>query len=173
MRKLNTLLTLALALIPVTANAQTTTSSDTMPSRGWVDFGVRGTSINGDGARYERYRDLGDGLFLEGFRWRSENNGWFLGFDASHVARKDQRYIATFVRPGQFKGWAMWDQIPMLLSRTTRTPYTLVNGNEFRLDDAVQLTLQNLSSTAPGVGLPSPRAVALLNLVNGDRKSVV
>ena len=30
-----------------------------------IDFGVRGTSADGDAARYERYRDLGDGLFLE------------------------------------------------------------------------------------------------------------
>jgi hypothetical protein len=104
----------------------------------------------------------------EGFRWRSETNGWFFDFDASHVARRDQRFIARFVRPGQFKGWATWDQIPMLLSRTTRSPYTLVGDNEFRLPDATQLTLQGLSSTSPGAGLPSPRAVALLNLVNGS-----
>ncbi len=34
-------------------------------SRVKIDFGVRGTVTTGDAARYERYRDLGDGLFLE------------------------------------------------------------------------------------------------------------
>jgi MtrB/PioB family decaheme-associated outer membrane protein len=125
-----------------------------------VDFGVRGSSLTGDAARYERYRDLGDGLFMEGFRWRTETKGWFMDFDASHVARRDQRYIARFARPGRFRGWAMWDQIPMLLSETTRTPYILTGANEFRLPDATQLQLQGLSSGA--------RPAALLALVNAS-----
>jgi MtrB/PioB family decaheme-associated outer membrane protein len=65
------------------------------------------------------------------------------------------------VRPGQFKGWATWDQIPMLLSRTTKSPYSLVGGNEFRLDDAVQLQLQNLSTAA--------KPAALLALINNSK----
>ena len=164
MRKLTSLLILAVALVPATALAQTAAATEAPLTRGWADFGVRGTSITGDSARYERYRDLGDGLFLEGFKLRSESKGWFFDFDASHVARSDQRYIGRFTRPGQFKGWATWDQIPMLLSRTTRSPYTLVNGNEFRLDDAIQLQLQNLSTTARPAAL-----LALVNsLANGD-----
>jgi MtrB/PioB family decaheme-associated outer membrane protein len=160
MRKLTYLLILAVALVPATALAQTAASTETPLTRGWADFGVRGSSITGDGARYERYRDLGDGLFLEGFKLRTESKGWFFDLDASHVGRSDQRYIGRFTRPGQFKGWATWDQIPMLLSRTTRSPYTLVNGNEFRIDDAIQLQLQGLSSSA--------RPAALLAVVNGS-----
>jgi hypothetical protein len=56
MRKLNSLLIIAFALVPMTANAQTTGSSDTAaPTRGWADFGVRTTSLTG--APHERYRD--------------------------------------------------------------------------------------------------------------------
>lgn len=158
MRKLTGFLILAFALAPMAANAQTTASPDAKAQSGWIDFGVRGTSMTGDGARYERYRDLGDGLFLEGFRWQAEANGWFINLNADHAARNDQRYTGKFVRPGQFKGWATWDQIPMLLSETTRTPYGLVGANEFRLPDATQLQLQSLASTA--------RPAALLALVN-------
>jgi hypothetical protein len=160
MRKTHILVILAATLIPVAANAQTASTSEVAPSSGWVDFGVRGSSLTGDAARYERYRDLGDGLFLEAFRWRTETKGWFMDFDASHVARRDQRYIARFARPGRFRGWAMWDQIPMLLSETTRTPYILTGANEFRLPDATQLQLQGLSSGA--------RPAALLALVNAS-----
>ncbi len=160
MRKFNGLLILALVLVPSAANAQTAESSEKPLTSGWADFGVRGSSLSGDAARYERYRDLGDGLFLEGFRWRTETKGWFMGLDASHVARRDQRYLASFVRPGRFNGWANWDQIPMLLSRTTRTPYTLTGGNEFRIPDATQLQLQSLSSAA--------RPAALLAVVNAS-----
>ncbi|HUR20262.1 MAG TPA: MtrB/PioB family outer membrane beta-barrel protein, partial [Vicinamibacterales bacterium] len=176
MRILNRLLFLAVALVPAAASAQTAAagaqtpaaagaetpaaSTDMAPTRGWLDFGVRGTRITGDGARYERYRDLGDGLFLEGLRWQADTRGWLFNLDATHVARRDQRYLASFVRPGHFKGWANWDQIPLLLSRTTRTPYTLTNGNELRIPDATQLQLQGLSTAA--------KPAALLALVNGS-----
>ena len=43
---------------------------------------------------------------------------------ADNVGRRDQRFDGEFVRPGKFKGYAMWDQIPMLLSRTTQTLFT-------------------------------------------------
>jgi len=119
----------ALALIPVIASAQTATPSDmvaagTGPNGGSIDFGVRGTSVRGEPARYERYRDLGDGLFLGALRLNREANGWFLNLGADNVGRRDQRFEGEFVRPGKFKGYAMWDQIPMLLSRTTKTLFT-------------------------------------------------
>ena len=50
MRKLNSLLVLVIALAPSVASAQTAATPEAAPTRGWVDFGVRGTSITGDGA---------------------------------------------------------------------------------------------------------------------------
>ncbi len=157
MRKHTALLVLVCALVPALAVAQETTTSS---SSGWLDIGVRGTSSTGDTARYERYRDLGDGLFLESFRVKAERNGWFLTGMADHAARRDQRFTFMAVRPGQFKGWAQWDQIPMLLGRNTRTPFANSGTGEFRLDDAVQTMLQGLPS--------SQRSAALLNLVQGS-----
>ena len=76
------------------------------PCRGRVscDFGVRGTSVDGDSARYERYRDLGDGLFLETVRLNRERKGWLFDLAAEHVGRRDQRYVGNVVRPGKVKG---------------------------------------------------------------------
>jgi MtrB/PioB family decaheme-associated outer membrane protein len=117
------LLAAGLTLLPILAAAQPAQPDQSTPT-GVIDIGVRGTGVEGDGARYERYRDLGDGLFLETFRLNAQKNGWFLAAAADHAGRRDQRYAGSFVSPGKFKGWAMWDQIPMLLSRTTRTLYT-------------------------------------------------
>ena len=67
MRISRPLLTAALALVPLIARAQAP-AAPPPASTGWtgaIDFGVRGTSADGDAARYERYRDLGDGLFVE------------------------------------------------------------------------------------------------------------
>ena len=114
--------TIALAVIPVAASAQSTTSPWT---GSWIDLGVRGSDISGDSARYERYRDLGDGLFMEGLRLKRETtNGWFVDFAADHVGRRDQRYTGGFILPGKFKGWVIWDQIPMLMSNSSQTIFT-------------------------------------------------
>ena len=157
MRKL-TLATLfcCCCVLPAVASAQ-----EAQPSwSGWVDFGGRFSNITGDAARHERYRDLGEGFFLETVRSKYDRNGWFLNFEADHVGRRDQRYMARLLRPGQFKAYAQWDQIPMLLSRTTRSPYTTNLLGEFQLDNAVQAQLQALATTA--------RPAALFALVNSS-----
>ena len=87
------LLTVWLVLVPLTAGAQPAPTEPAVTG-GWagaIDFGVRGTSFDGDGARYERYRDLGDGLFVESLRLARARNGWVLDVTADHVGRTDQR----------------------------------------------------------------------------------
>jgi MtrB/PioB family decaheme-associated outer membrane protein len=139
--------------------AEPPAAEDTPPaaSRGTIYFGVRGTALDGDGARYERYRDLGDGLFLESVRANRDKNGWLLDFAGEHVARRDQRLAGSVVRPGQMKGWFVWDQIPMLLSRTTRTLYTGVGTGALSIDDALQAQVQATPSAIASVFNQSSR----------------
>jgi hypothetical protein len=63
MRISGILWTLAVALIPLAAHAQepptpapapAAAASPSSPWSGAIDFGVRGTDLKGDGARYER-----------------------------------------------------------------------------------------------------------------------
>jgi MtrB/PioB family decaheme-associated outer membrane protein len=147
MRISKALITAALALVPLTAGAQPPAAVSTpAPSIGaWTgsfDTGARGTSVDGDAARYERYRDLGDGLFLEGLRLNRDHNGWILDFTGDHVGRRDQRYTANAERIGKLKTWFMWDQIPMLLSRTTRTLFSGIGAGELQIDNALQAQVQ-------------------------------
>ena len=131
----------AFLLGPVAAVAQTGPARTT----GAIDFGLRGTSVNGEPARYERYRDLGDGLFLGGIRVNREASGWVMDLAADNVGRRDQRFAGEFVKPGTFKAFAMWDQIPMLLSRTTKSLFREdVSGGSATLtiDDAIQAQAQ-------------------------------
>jgi MtrB/PioB family decaheme-associated outer membrane protein len=154
MRISRTLSTIALVLVPVTAGAQAVTPPPAAPSSPWsgiIDFGVRGTSITGDAARYERYRDLGNGLFLEDSRLKREHGDWLLDFTGAHVGRRDQRYTGRAVRPGKLKGWLMWDQIPMLLSNTTRTLFTGIGTGVLAIDNALQTRIQAQASALPGI----------------------
>ena len=147
-------LALVLTLVPLAVGAQPTSAQPTpaQPAAtaptavpGWtgaIDFGVRGTSADGDAARYERYRDMGDGLFVEGLRLNRDHNGWLLDLTANHVGRRDQRYLAGAERPGKLKTWFLWDQIPMLLSRTTRTLYSGVGSGVLEIDNTLQTRVQ-------------------------------
>ena len=112
---------------------------------GWVgvlDFGVRGTHLDGDSARFERYRDLGDGLFLEYARVNREAKGLLFGVGGEHIGRSDQRFFANVVDPGRIRGAFLWDQIPMLLSRSTRTLFTGIGTGVLSIDDPLQAQVQ-------------------------------
>jgi MtrB/PioB family decaheme-associated outer membrane protein len=125
------------------AQAAEEADEDALPTTfGSFDFGIRGTSTTGDAARYERYRDLGDGLFLERIRHSTQQNGWLIDLGADHVGRKDQRFTGSFVNPGRFKIAAGWDQIPMLLSRTTNTLFDRSTPGVLKIDDAIQASAQ-------------------------------
>lgn len=149
MRSSHVAVLVALLLVPLAASAQTTppvpgTQPDaTEPGAqtawtGTFDLGLRGSSVDGDRGRFERYRDMGDGLFLEGVRVNRDHQGWLLNFQAEHVGRSDQRYTGSVVRPGKLTAYLMWDQIPMLLSRTTRTLFSGIGTGELLIDDAIQ-----------------------------------
>lgn len=138
---------LAMAALPAAVLAQ---SADSRTGTGRIDFGVRGTSVDGDAARYERYRDLGDGLFLRSFLWNRETDRWLLEVAAEHAGREDQRYTADAVIPGQVKLRFRWDQIPMLLSRTTRTLYGEGGPiSVLSLDDDVETALAGGADLLP------------------------
>ena len=129
---------------------QTAPAADVGVGTGIIDFSVRGTSVDGDAARYERYRDLGDGLALEVVRLHRERNNYLFDFGANHVARNDQRYRGDIVNPGKLKAWALWDQIPMLMSRTTQTLFADTNTAVFLIDDALQQQVLDLARSAKG-----------------------
>lgn len=153
----------ALALVPRASHAQDTNppaagaqpaAAEAPAPAGWtgrIDFGVRGTALDGDAARYERYRDIGDGLFLEGVRVNREHEGWLLDLAADHVGRRDQRYAAAAVRPGKLRAAFTWDQIPMLLSRSTRSLYDGLSTGVLSIEDALQAQVQAQPASMPSV----------------------
>jgi MtrB/PioB family decaheme-associated outer membrane protein len=138
MRTTFTALVAALLLVPAGAAAQ---SQDDGPGTGrQVDFGVRGTTYGSgsDQARYQRYRDLRDGVTVDFFRYLKEGNGWELQAQANHLGYRDQGASASFNRFGTVKAVFKWDQLPLFYSGTTRTLYTQVTPGVFTMADAVQ-----------------------------------
>jgi MtrB/PioB family decaheme-associated outer membrane protein len=137
---------LALVLLPGVATAQSQAAAESEPLAmlpgNSVDFGIRGTHLTGDSARFERYRDMGNGLFLETLRYNRQLNGWLLTATGDHVGRTDQRLTGTLVKPGKLKLSGMWDQIPMVLSRATATLFIQESPAVLTVPDTIQTIVQ-------------------------------
>jgi MtrB/PioB family decaheme-associated outer membrane protein len=114
---------------------------------GSLDFGGRINQVDGDEARFQRYRDLRGGVYannmLVGRRTEDSNfeaQAWNVGY-------RDQRYLVNLQRVGRLSATFLWDQIPMFISRDTRTLYTQTAAGVFRIEDAIQQEIQGGTKT--------------------------
>ena len=121
---------------------------------GTVDVGGMVTATDGDAARYERYRDMRDGVVTGLDVSRQNESSWF-GASASHIGYRDQRYNARFTN-GRVKLNFDWQSIPLNFSYLTRTPFTF-SGNTLTLDNSAQNAVQgptNATNDGTAVGIP-------------------
>ncbi len=169
----------ALALGAPAAHAQQTSPNSPPPqvgesqdvatdNGGRVDFGFRGTIFgdNSDEARYQRYRDLRDGPFIEGFRWGRQNDAMHFDVQANHVGYRDQDYVVNFNDYGKVRASFAFTQIPLWFSADTHTPHDEVSpgvlrlGGENALIEAKRATGAIYNTTADQFDLRYKRSVA-------------
>ncbi|HKE93338.1 MAG TPA: MtrB/PioB family outer membrane beta-barrel protein, partial [Povalibacter sp.] len=117
------------------------------PEAGQAAFGGRFTSVSGDPARFERYRDARTGPTFDQFQYERIRENWQFGASLQHAGYRDQRYVAGFNRYGKLKASFVWDQIPLFYSKDTRTPFTSPSPGVFRLNDALQSAVQSAAPT--------------------------
>ncbi len=113
------------------------------PKIGRIDFGFRGDSVEGDEARYQRFRDLRDGAFLDGFRLMKETETWLFRGEANNVGYRDQRYFGGFEAIGKAKVAFEWNQVPLFISKDSRSIWTDQGGGVLSINDAIQQSIQN------------------------------
>ncbi len=114
---------------------------------GAVDFGARVTRIHGDQARFQRYRDLRPGVYATNLLAGRRTEGWNVEAQAWNVGYRDQRYQVEVQRVGRLSASFLWDQIPLFVSRDTRTLYTQAAPGGFRLEDSLQQQIQATAKT--------------------------
>ncbi|MEO6238830.1 MAG: MtrB/PioB family outer membrane beta-barrel protein [Vicinamibacterales bacterium] len=119
------------------------------PKFGQVDVGFRGGGVDGDAARYNRFRDLRRGGYVDRFKLNRETETWAFQARASNVGYRDQRYSADFESIGRLKLGVEWNQVPLFLSDVTRTLYKDNGNGVLSIDDAVQLDVQNGAAINP------------------------
>ena len=138
----------ALLAAPVAARAQESTSST--PSTGAVDVGAQITSVSGDEARYQHYRDLRTGVLVDGFHLSKAKNDWTFKATAAHVGYRDQKYTGEVDKAGRLVMTFSWDQIPLFYGSVdsdqfgllTASPYTVASPGVSRLPDSLQTAVQ-------------------------------
>ena len=93
-------------------------------SYGTSDFGGRFQSVDGDEARFQRYRDLRSGVYANNALLRTPHRG--LDVRGAGLERRLPRseLQVDYTRVGRLSASFLWDQIPLFISRDTRTLYT-------------------------------------------------
>jgi MtrB/PioB family decaheme-associated outer membrane protein len=100
-------------------------------------------------AKFEEYRDLSPGPFLEDLRLRffTDDEAYFGHFGGSKWGREDQEFNLGGGRLGRWEFGFEWDQTPHLLSTTARTRAVEVSRGEWRLP-----ARPNATSISPAQG---------------------
>ena len=109
---------------------------------GTVDFGGRITSIDGDEARAQRYRDLRSGIYANNLVAGRRTEDWMLEAQAWNIGYRDQRYQVDIDRVGRLRASFLYDQIPLWISADTKTLYVETQPGVFRLEDSMQQAIQ-------------------------------
>jgi MtrB/PioB family decaheme-associated outer membrane protein len=124
-------------------------AAPTMPTAqlGQLSFGLRGTDLDGDFARYNRFRDRRSGAFVDSFRYTRENGAWLFRAEADNVGYRDQRFFGQYEQVGRLNLTFEWDQVPLFISRDTRTIYSGTGTSDLRVDDAIQQQMQAAGAT--------------------------
>jgi Putative outer membrane beta-barrel porin, MtrB/PioB len=140
--------TAALLLATATlAGAQDKPQPATTSSSGTIDIGGRFTTTDGDEARYERYRDLRDGVNAN-FLYNRETPNWTFDFLAKNIGYRDGRY-QLFFNSKRVKLNAMFDQTPLNYAYYAKTPFACTAGS-CTLDAGLRTQVQ----AGQAVGIP-------------------
>jgi MtrB/PioB family decaheme-associated outer membrane protein len=116
---------------------------------GSVDFGARATTIDGDEARAQRYRDLRSGVYANNLIVGRRTQDWALEAQGWNIGYRDQRYQVDIQRVGRLTASFLYDQIPLWISADTRTLYVQTQPGVFRLEDSMQQQLQAAQGITP------------------------
>lgn len=139
------------------------------------DVGFRFTSTDGDEARYERYRDTRDGLYTR-FAYGKDGGTYLFNAFAKNIGYRDQKYSADYQR-NALRFNFLFDQIPLNYCYNCLTPWVESADNQWTLDPATRLAVQNSRYRFPPptvplppglVGIPTTAAQAQLKSVYRD-----
>ncbi|MGE0814675.1 MAG: MtrB/PioB family outer membrane beta-barrel protein [Vicinamibacterales bacterium] len=126
-----------------------------VPSLGTVDVGFRGGSVDGDEARFERYRDLREGA-RSFFQLKRHAETYRFEATASNVGYRDQRYQAYYTN-GKLAVTGLYDSIPLNYLYDAPLIWTDEGSGRFTLPLALRAAVEgptNAAGDGSAVGVP-------------------
>jgi MtrB/PioB family decaheme-associated outer membrane protein len=133
--------------LPAPASGQDAETPPLDPNLRSIEFGGRFSNVNGDVARFMRFEDLRSGALIDRARYTREKETRLVHFEADRVGWRDQHYAASVNQFGRLEAWFDFRGIPFRYDDDTRTIFSEASPGVWRLDDAVQLGIQNRTTT--------------------------
>ncbi len=158
MRTIQFVTAAALLVASLEARAQTPPTKPeppAVPSLGELDLGYRGGDISGDEARFERYRDLREGV-TSFFQLKRHVEKYRFEASASNVGYRDQRVGAEYT-DGKLTVGGMFDSIPMNYLYDAPLIWRNEGGGRFSLPIGLRQAVQgptNVANDGTAVGVP-------------------
>ena len=131
---------------------------------GQVTFGTQWWTQDAKEAKYQEFKDVPQGSYLDSFLWRgwSGKNGFSVF--GSNALRKDQLSGVTLASGVRWRADYRFQEIPHRFSEIARTPYTEIRPGVLVLPDSLQAknqrtpgtyipVMNDLLGAAPHVGL--------------------
>ncbi len=132
---------LALAMSLLLSGAQTARAAEI-----FADLGGRGVTVTGSREKFNEYRDLRQGAFVDDFSLGLGGDAYFLDLSAQNGGLRDERYSVEGGRYGKFKASASYDRMPHNFSRG-RSILSGMGTDSQGLSSAVQSVLQASEQT--------------------------
>lgn len=149
----NRLMSVTAALLLASATVAMAQSAEQGSARtsGTVDIGFRTSTVTGDEARFERYRDLANGAYTN-ISFGKETKKYAFNVGAQNIGYRDQRYALDYAN-SRLTLAASWNSTPLNYCYNCLTPWVESSGNVWTLDAAARTAVQN---RVPGViGIPN------------------
>ncbi len=105
----------------IAASAQETPAAG---DRGHIELGVRQLYGNRSSSKFDEYRHIPQGLFIQHSEVSLDNlfqNTFFFGFQSRDTREKDQSYLLSLGAYRKYRLDLRWDQIPHIFTRTGKT----------------------------------------------------
>ena len=158
------------ALAAVTFGASAAIAGD-----GQVSIGTGWWSQSAPEAKYQEFRVVPRGAFLESFLMRENLEDWATAGWGRNTGKADQGYGATTSKGVRWRADVTYQEIPHLFSQTARSLYGEASPGTYRLPDSLQrtnseygsayvATMTNALAGAGAVGLSTRTDVTQLRL---------
>lgn len=103
-----------------------------------IEVGLQSVDLNNPEAKFQEYKDVPQGLFIESYTLDVDAPKYDLSLDAKSITEEDRSATLSYDRGGKLWLNAGWDQTPHRWSETSRTLFHETDPGVYELPDEIQ-----------------------------------